>query len=252
MGSFVVLSPRTLVAVAGVNHNILTNLTVGDVHTQLVKVTGRATPQVISLGTAAGATTGALQSTSDATKGSLTVGLVHFDELNGRLGLNRTAPDNYVDIEDGALAYTGSSAFVSAADSMSGGDSGNVYQNILGLTNISVSTAKKRMRRTPMQEAKGGNVASAAAIAPDSTGNLFLVTGSTQVDHMSILDRQAGTKIKLELGGAITITNETGSPPANHVAFKLDLGASLVGATGDMLVVVYNGTHWREVKRSIA
>lgn len=79
----------------GVDHNALANLTVGDVHTQYVKLTGRATPQQVSLGTASGAATGYISSTSNATKGKYflnAAGTISVDELNTRVGIGIASP----------------------------------------------------------------------------------------------------------------------------------------------------------------
>jgi hypothetical protein len=81
----------------GVNHNALANLAVGDVHTQYVLVNGRATPQQIKLGTASGAATGYISSTSNATKGKYflnAAGTITVDEANTRLGVGTATPNS--------------------------------------------------------------------------------------------------------------------------------------------------------------
>jgi hypothetical protein len=80
---------------AGVDHNSLANLATGDVHTQYALLAGRATPQQLSLGTASGANTGYISSTSNATKGKYfldAAGTIAVDELNARLGVNKSVP----------------------------------------------------------------------------------------------------------------------------------------------------------------
>ncbi len=256
MGSFVAHGNVVLGGAAGsvpasTDHNALSNLTVGDVHTQYVKVTGRATPQVISLGTAASATAGVISSTSDVTKGSMTVGGVTIKEsTGGRLGLNNTNPSNFIEIGSGAISWSGTPTIVGTRDGISAGD-GTIRQFTVGISRVETSATKQKMVAIQLQRNKGANVASAAAIVP-SDGNFFIVTGTTNIDHMSVLDVQAGTDFTLEFAGILTVNNETGSPPANHVAFKLDAGANFTTAAGDNLEVTYNGTEYRQTGGSIA
>jgi hypothetical protein len=74
------------------DHNALTNLTVGDVHTQYVLLNGRAGSQIVYGGNAASENL-TLSSTSDVTKGKIFFGVAqqtYFDGANNYLGLNTT------------------------------------------------------------------------------------------------------------------------------------------------------------------
>lgn len=100
------------------------------------------------------------------------------------------------------------------------------------------------------QTFKGSDVASAATLTLGSSpgtsaGNVFNVTGVTAVDFITTTGWQAGSEITLILKGAITLNHNTGSPGAGTAALKLAGAANLVGATGDMVKLVYDGTVWR-------
>jgi hypothetical protein len=75
----------------GIDHNTLSNLTVGDVHTQYAYLLGRSGGQTLIGGTASGNNL-TLQSTSHATKGKLIFGTSAYDEVNNRLGIATATP----------------------------------------------------------------------------------------------------------------------------------------------------------------
>lgn len=80
-----------LTTISGGDHNTLSNLTVGDVHTQYARLIGRSGGQTLIGGTAS-ANNLTLQSTSHATKGKLLFGTSQYDEVNNRLAIATTSP----------------------------------------------------------------------------------------------------------------------------------------------------------------
>lgn len=92
--------------------------------------------------------------------------------------------------------------------------------------------------------AKGADAASAGTLTLVD-GNLFHVTGTTTINYLTTTLWTAGCRIRLILKGAITITHNAGSVPANTAAFKLAGAANLVGADGDIVDLTYDGTVWR-------
>ena len=82
---------------ASVDHNSLTNLAIGDVHTQYALLAGRSGGQTLTGGTASGGNL-TLQSTSNSTKGSIIFGTSVYDETNDRLGIGTANTNNKLTI----------------------------------------------------------------------------------------------------------------------------------------------------------
>lgn len=87
---------------------------------------------------------------------------------------------------------------------------------------------------------KGTNVASAATIAP--TGNLFHVTGTTNIDNISTTGLLAGTRLTLIFDGILTVNDGTGN---------LKLAGNFTTSADDVLVVEFDGVAYYEVSRSV-
>lgn len=86
---------------------------------------------------------------------------------------------------------------------------------------------------------KGANVASAATITP--TGNSFHVTGTTTITSVSGTGITAGTIIVIIFDGALTFTDGS----------NLKLAGDFVTTADDTITLVYDGTNWHEVCRSV-
>lgn len=88
-----------------IDHNSVSNLTVGDVHTQYALLAGRSGGQTLIGGTASGNDL-TLQSTSNATKGKILFGTSAYDEVNNRLGIGTTSPTAPLELNSGtSTAY---------------------------------------------------------------------------------------------------------------------------------------------------
>jgi hypothetical protein len=85
---------------------------------------------------------------------------------------------------------------------------------------------------------KGADVASASTITP--TGNLFHVTGTTNITSVSATGITAGTEITIIFDGALTFTD----------GGNLKLSGNFVTTADDVIKLVYDGTSWFEVSRS--
>lgn len=89
---------------AGVNHNALANLAVGDVHTQYALLAGRAAGQTLYGGTGAGESL-ILHSTFHATKGKVQIGgSFAYDGALGFVGLGTLTPASKVNVSGNVLA----------------------------------------------------------------------------------------------------------------------------------------------------
>lgn len=99
-----------------------------------------------------------------------------------------------------------------------------------------------------LQGDKGADVASATDVTLGSDGNYFDITGTTQIDTIVATGWQAGSVIILQFDGSVTVKHNT----AGGGASLLLAGSSDFSATAnDTLQLVYDGTTWREVSRTV-
>ena len=85
---------------------------------------------------------------------------------------------------------------------------------------------------------KGGNVASAATITP--TGNLFHVTGTTNITGIDSTAIQPGTTIRMIFDAILTVV----------AGGTLKMAGNFVTSAADMLVMTWDGANWIEEGRS--
>lgn len=88
---------------------------------------------------------------------------------------------------------------------------------------------------------KGADVASAGTIA--ATGNVFHVTGTTGISAISTTGITAGTEITIIFDASLTVTN--------GASLMLAGAANFSATADDVLVLIYDGTKWREKCRSV-
>jgi len=93
---------------------------------------------------------------------------------------------------------------------------------------------------------KGSDVASANDITLGD-GNYFDITGTTQINTISATNWVAGSLVVLQFDGSVTVKHATSGTGA-----QLNLAASgdFAATTGDTLMVIYDGSVWREVSRT--
>ncbi len=86
---------------------------------------------------------------------------------------------------------------------------------------------------------KGADVASAASITP--SGNLFHVTGTTNIDTIDATDVTAGTRITIIFDAVLTLNDDTDN---------LKLAGNFTTSADDTITLVFDGANWYEVSRS--
>lgn len=86
----------------------------------------------------------------------------------------------------------------------------------------------------------GAAVASAAAL-PLPTGNVFHVTGTTNVTSITSTNFQSGVVITLIFDGALTFTD----------GGNLVLAGNFVTTANDTITLAYDGTNWYEIARAV-
>ncbi len=86
--------------------------------------------------------------------------------------------------------------------------------------------------RTNLGLGKGADVASAGTIAPVNTAEFFHITGTTAIDFITNTGFEDGAHVCFYFVSAITLNNNTGSPPGTGYALQLIGGANASLAAG--------------------
>ena len=97
---------------------------------------------------------------------------------------------------------------------------------------------------------KGADVASADEITLGS-GNYFDVTGTTTINHVNKTDWQAGSEITLQFDANVTVTHNAGTPAGTEASILLSEGVNFSATPDDTLQLVYDGTTFREISRTV-
>ncbi len=97
--------------------------------------------------------------------------------------------------------------------------------NLAGLANTATA-------RTNLGLGKGADVPSAGTISPAVTAEFFHVTGATAIDFITNTSFEDGAHICFYYVSALTLDNNTGSPPGTTYALQLIGGANASLAAG--------------------
>ncbi len=92
---------------------------------------------------------------------------------------------------------------------------------------------------------KGSDVASATTITLGDS-NFFDITGTTQIDAMTSTGWSPGSVVVLHFDAALTVTHNTGAD-----GFFLEGATNFISTADDTLTVIWNGSRWEEISRSI-
>ena len=93
-----------------------------------------------------------------------------------------------------------------------------------------------------VQLLKGSNTASAAELAPGvNAGNVFHITGTTNITSIAAADSVSGRVLFLIFDGVLTFTDGS----------NLKLAGNFVTTADDVICLVCDGTNWFEVSRSV-
>ncbi len=102
-----------------------------------------------------------------------------------------------------------------------------------------------------IQGNKGSDIASADAPTVATTGNYFDITGTTQINHLTTTNIQAGTVIILQFDASVTLTHQAGTPTGDEKDLWLAGATNASMTANDTITLVYDGTNWRETARSV-
>jgi hypothetical protein len=104
------------------------------------------------------------------------------------------------------------------------------------------------MTSARLEAAQGANVASGTNIVLGADGNFFMITGTTTINTISAAGWQAGSVVVLMFNASVTVTNAGAGTGASLL---LQGAANLSATANDTLSLIYNGTNWVEVCRSV-
>ena len=105
--------------------------------------------------------------------------------------------------------------------------------------------------RNRLQGHKGADVASADTIILGNDGNYFDITGTTQINHINNSGWQAGSIVVLQFDASVTVAHNAGSVTGSEASILLSGAGNLSATANDTLTLVYDGTTFREVARTI-
>ena len=101
-----------------------------------------------------------------------------------------------------------------------------------------------------LQSHKGADVASADEITLGTDGNYFDITGATAINHINNAGWQSGSLVVLQFDGSVTVNHNAGSPTGSEASILLSGGSNFSATANDTLMLVYDGTTFREVART--
>ena len=142
-------------------------------------------------------------------------------------------------------AATGNPALIRAV-----GDDANVDLQLESKGTGTLNMIDSTIFSDRIQGNKGSDVASADAITLGA-GNYFDITGVTTINHMLTTNWQAGSIVTLQFDASLTVTNAAGGATGDEADFALVSASNFAATAGDTLTLVYDGTVWREVARSV-
>lgn len=120
--------------------------------------------------------------------------------------------------------------------------------------NVGIGTASPTMKLQVASgrfgKAKGANVAAANDLTLGADGNMFHITGTTQINAITTANWQAGSEITLIFDSTPTVKNNTAGGGGTAVIL-LAGGADFSATANDVLKLAYDGTSWYEVARSV-
>lgn len=99
-----------------------------------------------------------------------------------------------------------------------------------------------------VQGAQGNDIASANDMTIGTDGNYFDITGTTQINTISIDNVSAGTQITLQFDSNPVVKHNTAGAGASLL---LSGSGDFASSANDTLTLMFDGTYWREIGRSV-
>lgn len=95
---------------------------------------------------------------------------------------------------------------------------------------------------------QGVSIAAANNLTLGGDGNVFTITGNTQINAITTANWQAGSQVELIFTGTPTVKNNTAGG-AGTATILLAGSTDFTAAANDVLSLVYDGTNWHESAR---
>jgi len=149
-------------------------------------------------------------------------------------------------------AYPGDSSLVTTGTITSGTWQGTVVASAFldadtaHLTTTQAFSGRKTFNNRVIYD-QGADVASGTELTLGDDGNAFDVTGTTTINTILATNWTLGAQIVLRFDGILTVTNNSGG--TNDIL--LGDGGNMTTAAGDILGLIFDGTDWREMFRSV-
>lgn len=144
--------------------------------------------------------------------------------LGIRLGndTSDTATGKFIDVADGA---------------------GGKRFSVNGTTGALETIGQIKTTAGRLQAAKGANVVAANDLTLGTDGNLFIITGNTQINAITTANWQAGAEITLHFTGTPTIKHNTAGG-AGTARIKFEAATDLAATATTKIDLRYDGTDW--------
>lgn len=142
---------------------------------------------------------------------------------------------NLVEFVDLSTSTTGAALSITAATT--------------GQTAINVASGKVKLAGR-FQLGKGTDVASAGDLVLAGNGNVFHITGTTTINAVTTTNWQAGSMVTFIFDGSVTVKHNIAGG-ANTAVMLLAAAGDFSATANDTLTLVYDGTSWFEVCRTV-
>jgi hypothetical protein len=114
-----------------------------------------------------------------------------------------------------------------------------------------IGGAATQINATRFETYKGGDIVAANDLTLGTDGNVFTITGNTQINALTTANWQAGSVVHLIFTGTPTLKDNTAGG-AGTAVMQLAGSTDFVAAAEDVITLVYDGTDWHETSRKYA
>lgn len=125
-----------------------------------------------------------------------------------------------------------------------------ISANRIAMGNGTFGNATATVVAARFQAAKGASVAAANNLTLGLDGQSFVITGNTQINAITTSTWNVGSEITLIFTGTPTVKHNTAGG-AGTAPLLLSAGVDLAASNPVVLKLIYDGTNWQEVSRSI-
>ena len=98
---------------------------------------------------------------------------------------------------------------------------------------------------------KANDIVAAATLPAVTNANFVTVTGNTNIDFFPTTGWTPGSMMTFNFTGTPTVNHNTGAAPGGTANFQLAGAAGFALTAGDNLTVIYDGSAWREICRTV-